>query len=74
MTAQRVMTMALIAVLVSSAGFSQVKTTVPDLVPGARPATVERITIHGTALEGNTSSRSTPVRTRAASQSGSRRR
>ena len=32
---------------------SQVKTTVPDVVPGARPATVERITIHGKALEGN---------------------
>jgi len=33
--------------------FSQVKTTVPDVVPGASPATVERITVHGTALEGN---------------------
>ena len=32
---------------------AQVKTTVPDAVPGARPATVERITIHGKALEGN---------------------
>jgi hypothetical protein len=31
----------------------QVKTTVPDVVPGARPAAVERITIHGKALEGN---------------------
>src|SRR5215207_3592631 len=31
----------------------QVKTNVPDLVPGARPAQVERITIHGSALEGN---------------------
>jgi enterochelin esterase-like enzyme len=31
----------------------QVKTTVPDAVPGARPATIERITIHGKALEGN---------------------
>ena len=53
MTGQRVMTMAVIAVLVSSVGFSQVKTTVPDVVPGARPATVERIAIHGKALEGN---------------------
>jgi enterochelin esterase-like enzyme len=53
MTEQRVMTMAVIAVLVSSVGFSQVKTTVPDVVPGARPATVERIAIHGKALEGN---------------------
>jgi enterochelin esterase-like enzyme len=32
---------------------AQVKTNVPDLVPGARPATVERIKIHGKALEGN---------------------
>jgi enterochelin esterase-like enzyme len=53
MTAQWVTMMALIAVLASSVGFSQVKTTVPDVVPGARPATVERITIHGKALEGN---------------------
>ena len=35
------------------AGAGQVKTNVPDPVPGARPATVERIKIHGTALEGN---------------------
>jgi len=52
-TAQRVTAMGFIVVLVSSVGFSQVKTTVPDVVPGARPATVERITIHGKALEGN---------------------
>jgi len=32
---------------------AQVKTDVPPVVPGARPATVERIKIHGTALEGN---------------------
>jgi enterochelin esterase-like enzyme len=32
---------------------AQVQTTVPDVVPGARPATIERIKIHGTALEGN---------------------
>ena len=53
MTAQRVTMMAFIVVLASSVGFSQVKTAVPDVVPGARPATVERITIHGKALEGN---------------------
>ena len=53
MTAQRVTTMGFIIVLASSAGIGQVKTTVPDVVPGARPATVERITIHGAALEGN---------------------
>ena len=45
--------MSFIVVLASSVGVGQVKTTVPDVVPGARPATVERITIHGTALEGN---------------------
>jgi len=32
---------------------AQVNTEVPPLVPGARPATVERVKIHGTALEGN---------------------
>jgi enterochelin esterase-like enzyme len=32
---------------------AQVKTEVPDPIPTARPATVERIKIHGTALEGN---------------------
>jgi S-formylglutathione hydrolase FrmB len=34
-------------------GTTQVKTNVPDPVPGARPAIVERIKIHGKALEGN---------------------
>jgi S-formylglutathione hydrolase FrmB len=53
MTAQRVTTMAFIVLLTSSAGVAQVKTTVPDVVSGARPATVDRITIHGRALEGN---------------------
>jgi len=32
---------------------AQVKTEVPPVVPGAKPAKVERIKIHGTALEGN---------------------
>ena len=31
----------------------QVSTNAPEVVPGGRPATVERIKIHGTALEGN---------------------
>ncbi len=53
MTAQRVTAMAFVVVLASSAGFGQVKTTVPEVVPGARPAILERITIHGKALEGN---------------------
>lgn len=41
--------MALAAVSASA----QVQTNVPDPVPGARPATVERIKVHGAALEGN---------------------
>jgi enterochelin esterase-like enzyme len=37
----------------SGAALGQVKTNAPDVVSGARPARVERITIHGKALEGN---------------------
>jgi enterochelin esterase-like enzyme len=37
----------------SLAVLAQVKTNVPDPVPEARPAVVERIKIHGKALEGN---------------------
>ena len=32
---------------------AQVQTEVPPVVPGAKPATVERVKIHGAALEGN---------------------
>jgi len=32
---------------------AQVQTLVPAVVPGAKPATVEQITVHGTSLEGN---------------------
>jgi enterochelin esterase-like enzyme len=32
---------------------AQVQTEVPPVVPGARPATAERVKIHGAALEGN---------------------
>jgi len=32
---------------------AQVKTIVPPVIPGAKPATVEHIKIHGQALEGN---------------------
>ena len=32
---------------------AQVKTEVPDPVPGARPVTIEHIKVHGAALEGN---------------------
>lgn len=34
-------------------GFGQVKTDVPPVVPGAEPAFVEHIKIHGQALDGN---------------------
>ena len=44
---------ALAATLGSLALHGQVSTTVPDVVAGAPPAIVERITIHGKALEGN---------------------
>lgn len=32
---------------------AQVQTEVPPVIPGAKPMTVERIKVHGTALEGN---------------------
>ena len=32
---------------------AQAKTKVPDVVPGAKPVSVEHIKIHGTSLEGN---------------------
>ena len=44
---------AVAATVGSVAVVAQVKTNVPDVVPGARPAIVERIKIHGNALEGN---------------------
>ena len=44
---------ALAATVGALAAIAQVKTNVPDVVAGARPAIVQRITIHGTALEGN---------------------
>lgn len=31
----------------------QVETQIPQVVPGAKPAIVEHIKVHGTALEGN---------------------
>jgi S-formylglutathione hydrolase FrmB len=37
----------------ASLSFGQVKTNVPEPVPGAKPLTVEHIKIHGAALEGN---------------------
>ena len=53
-SARRVVVLALLAAAIGSLPVvAQVKTNVPDVVAGARPAIVERITIHGTALEGN---------------------
>jgi enterochelin esterase-like enzyme len=37
----------------ASQATAQVQTNVPDVVPGAKPVSVEHIKIHGTALEGN---------------------
>jgi enterochelin esterase-like enzyme len=42
-----------IAALVSTTVSAQVQTQVPPVVAGAKPVSVERIKIHGTALEGN---------------------
>jgi enterochelin esterase-like enzyme len=42
-----------IAIAPASQFLAQVQTNVPDVVPGAKPVTVEHIKIHGTALEGN---------------------
>ena len=53
MTAQRVTAMAFIVVLASSVGFRPGQDHRAGRRAGARPATVERITIHGKALEGN---------------------
>ncbi len=39
--------------LVAGDAFGQVKTAVPDVVPGAKPVKVEHVKIHGRSLEGN---------------------
>ena len=41
------------ALALAVAAPAQVKTEVPPVVPGAKPVTVERIKVHGAALEGN---------------------
>jgi S-formylglutathione hydrolase FrmB len=43
----------MVAVAVGPRLSAQVQTQVPAVVPGAKPVTVERIKIHGAALEGN---------------------
>ena len=45
--------MAIAATLFAAPLTAQVQTEVPAVVTGARPVAVERIKIHGTALEGN---------------------
>jgi enterochelin esterase-like enzyme len=48
------MTAAAVGIALGLAGAAaQVKTTVPEVVPGARPAIAGRVTIHGPALEKN---------------------
>ena len=47
-------TIAVLTIAASAAPLNaQVQTIVPEVVPGAKPVTVERIKIHGAALEGN---------------------
>src|SRR4051812_46572535 len=43
----------LLAALLAGTAGAQVQTEVPPVVPGARPVAVERIQVHGAALEGN---------------------
>ena len=43
----------LVTILFTLPALAQVQTEVPPIVPGAKPATVEHIKIHGGALEGN---------------------
>ena len=46
-------TIASLALLLAKPGNAQVRTEVPPVEAGAKPVTVERIKIHGTALENN---------------------
>src|SRR5664280_1390299 len=41
------------AIAPASQSLAQVQTNVPDVIPDAKPVTVDHIKIHGTALEGN---------------------
>lgn len=40
-------------VTLTTAAFAQVKNNVPEIVPGARPVTVQHVTVHGVSLEAN---------------------
>ena len=44
---------ALLALVFAGGAMAQVQNNVPDIVPGARPATLEHIKVHGASLEGN---------------------
>jgi enterochelin esterase-like enzyme len=43
----------LLAIMLATPGYAQVSTEVPPVEENAKPVSVERIKIHGTALEGN---------------------
>lgn len=45
--------LALVSALLAHAAFGQAETPTPGTVPGAKPVRVERVKIHGSALEGN---------------------
>src|SRR6478735_7984083 len=52
--ANAVAVITVLSALVASPGArTQVQTTVPEVVPGARPATVDHIKVYGASLEGN---------------------
>ena len=52
-TRQLVLTTLAASVLACARLAAQVQTEVPPVVPGAKPVTVERVKVHGAALEGN---------------------
>ena len=45
--------LAALSALVTAAAFGQANTPAPEVVPGAKAVTVERVKIHGASLEGN---------------------
>jgi len=53
MSARQIAVVASVVLAASAVGMGQVKTNVPDPVPGAKPVAVEHIKIHGAALENN---------------------
>lgn len=53
MFARRIASAAAVALTTSVFVIGQVKTNAPEPVSGARPVTVERISVHGASLEGN---------------------